>query len=301
MSKQVQLTDFPRYPEEEMRCPVHLSIGQEATAVGVCSVLDANDWVLSGHRCHAHYLAKGGDLKRMLAEIYGKETGCSGGKGGSMHLTDLTAGFIASTPIVGSTVPIAVGTAMTTQMRNEKRTVAIFLGDGAMETGVVHESLNFAVVKQLPVIFVCENNLYSVYSPLSVRQPAHRSISQLAAGHGIATLQADGNDVQAVHEAGKTALEHIHSGQGPVFIELPTYRWREHCGPNYDNDIGYRSEEEFLEWKKRDPIARMKSSWPTEKLEKAYNEINQEIDTALAFAKSSPFPQPSSASDYVYA
>jgi pyruvate dehydrogenase E1 component alpha subunit len=165
----------------------------------------------------------------------------------------------------------------------------------------VHESLNFAVVKQLPVIFVCENNLYSVYSPLSVRQPAHRSISQLAAGHGITTLQADGNDVDAVHDISKTALEQICSGKGPVFLELPTYRWREHCGPHYDNDIGYRSEEEFLEWKKRDPIERMKSRWPTEELDKAYNEINQEIDTALAFAKSSPFPQASSASDFVYA
>ena len=141
------------YPEQEMRCPVHLSIGQEAAAVGVCSVLERDDWVFSGHRNHAHYLAKGGDLKQMLAEIYGKATGCCGGKGGSMHLTDLDAGFVGATPIVGSTVPIAVGAALTAQMRGDGRMVAVFFGDGAMETGVVHESLNFASLKRLPVLF----------------------------------------------------------------------------------------------------------------------------------------------------
>jgi len=289
------------YMGQEMRCPVHLSIGQEAVAVGVCSVLDSNDWVLSGHRCHAHYLAKGGDLKRMLAEIYGKASGCCGGKGGSMHLTDLAAGFIGATPIVGSTVPIAVGAALTTQMRKERRTVVIFLGDGAMETGVVHESLNFAVLRDLPVIFACENNLYSVYSPLSVRQPMHRSLSQLAAGHGITTMKTDGNNVEAVHEISKAALKHIRAGNGPVFLELPTYRWREHCGPNYDNDIGYRTEDEFLEWKQRDPVELMKARCPTEDLNAATNKIRREIDKAVTFAKTSSFPEFHADSEHVYA
>ena len=236
------------YPEQEMRCPVHLSIGQEAAAVGVCAALQRKDWVFSGHRSHAHYLAKGGDLKRMIAEIYGKATGCCGGKGGSMHLTDQAAGFIGATPIVGSTVPIAVGAALTSQLHEEGRLVVIFLGDGAMEAGVVHESLNFAVLKNLPVLFACENNLYSVYSPLEVRQPPQRSLSQLAAGHGIQTMLVDGNDVCAVFEASSKACQSIRSGNGPIFLEMPTYRWREHCGPNYDNDIGYRTEEEFESW-----------------------------------------------------
>ncbi len=289
------------YPEQEMRCPVHLSIGQEAAAVGVCSVLNQDDWVFSGHRNHAHYLAKGGDLKRMLAELYGKATGCSGGKGGSMHLTDLDAGFVGATPIVGSTVPIAVGAALTAQMRGDQRMVVVFFGDGAMEAGVVHESFNFASLNRLPVLFSCENNLYSVYSPLSVRQPGQRTISQLAAAHGIATFVANGNDVEEVRQVSLSAVDLIGSDNGPVFLELPTYRWREHCGPNYDNDIGYRSEEEFLEWKQQDPIEVAKMTGELEDLEEAMTEIRLEIDAAVAFARNSAFPSQCSAADHVYA
>jgi len=289
------------YPEQEMRCPVHLSIGQEAAAVGVCSVLDREDWVFSGHRNHAHYLAKGGDLKRMLAELYGKATGCCGGKGGSMHLTDLDAGFVGATPIVGSTVPIAVGAALTAQMRGDGRRVAVFFGDGAMEIGVVHESLNFASLKHLPILFSCENNLYSVYSPLSVRQPEHRAISQLAEGHGITVFVADGNDMDEVIEVARSAREIIDSGEGPVFLELSTYRWREHCGPNYDNDIGYRSEAEFIEWQQKDPILRTKVLVGSVSLDEAITEIEEEISNAVDFAKDSPFPDSRAAVDHVYA
>mgnify|MGYP001479304511 CR=1 FL=1 len=289
------------YQEQEMRCPVHLSIGQEAAAVGVCSVLDRDDWVFSGHRNHAHYLAKGGDLKRMLAELYGKSTGCCGGKGGSMHLTDLDAGFIGATPIVGSTVPIAVGTALTAQIKGDRRRVAVFFGDGAMETGVVHESLNFASLKGLSVLFSCENNLYSVYSPLSVRQPEHRTISQLAAGYGITVFTADGNDLDQVVEVAQSAREVLDAGTGPVFLELSTYRWREHCGPNYDNDIGYRTEDEFFEWRQRDPIERTRALVGSEAPDGTITEIAAEIASAVGFAKNSPFPAPRTAADHVYA
>ena len=289
------------YPEQEMRCPVHLSIGQEAAAVGVCAALQRKDWVFSGHRSHAHYLAKGGDLKRMIAEIYGKSTGCCGGKGGSMHLTDQEAGFIGATPIVGSTVPIAVGAALTSQLHEEGRLVVIFLGDGAMEAGVVHESLNFAVLKKLPVLFACENNLYSVYSPLEVRQPAQRSLSQLATGHGIQTMFADGNDVSAVFEASSKACQTIRSGNAPIFLEMPTYRWREHCGPNYDNDIGYRTEEEFQSWKVNDPLERIRLRIESKKIKSLTEELRQEIEEAFAFAKSSPFPDSQIALEHVYA
>jgi pyruvate dehydrogenase E1 component alpha subunit len=289
------------YPEWEMRCPVHLSIGQEAAAVGVCSALERRDWAFSGHRNHAHYLAKGGDLRRMLAEIYGKATGCCGGKGGSMHLTDREAGFIGATPIVGSTVPIAVGAALTAHREGRHRVVAIFLGDGAMETGVVHESLNFAVLKSLPVLFACENNLYSVYSPLSVRQPAGRSIAQLAGGHGIQVHAADGNDVAAVYRTACQAVETLRAGAGPVFLDLPTYRWREHCGPGYDNDIGYRTEEEFLTWQARDPIAAQRARVAEPDLEPAIDRLRADIAAAFAYAKASPFPDPATAAEHVYA
>jgi TPP-dependent pyruvate/acetoin dehydrogenase alpha subunit len=289
------------YPELEMRCPVHLSIGQEAPAVGVCAALKKSDWVFSGHRNHAHYLAKGGDLNKMIAEIYGKATGCCEGKGGSMHLTDQESGFIGATPIVGSTVPIAVGAAFTAQKSHNGRVVVIFLGDGAMETGVVHESLNFAVLKSLPIIFACENNLYSVYSPIEVRQPPHRSLAHLAGGHGIRVVSVDGNDVEAVFTTSIEAVTFARSGGGPVFIDLPTYRWREHCGPAYDNEIGYRTEEEFLEWKKSDPIARLRHKIQFLGLEADIVTIKEEIEDAFLFAKKSPFPSASAAATHVYA
>ena len=294
------------YSEQEMRCPVHLSIGQEAVAVGVCSALSATDWALSGHRNHAHYLAKGGDLKRMLAELYGRETGCSRGKGGSMHLTDLNAGFLAATPIVGSTIPIAVGAAFSATMRSEGRVVAVFFGDGATETGVFHESLNFAKVKALPVIFVCENNLYSVYSPLDVRQPRDRTMASLAAGHGVRVERGDGNIVETVSQISADAAAYARGGHGPVFLEFLTYRWREHCGPNYDNDLGYRPETEFEEWKKRDPVSVCGGQLLGEgrisetEIASMKESIRVEIDEAVAFAKSSSFPPPDGLLDGIY-
>lgn len=280
------------YPEQEMRCPVHLSIGQEAAAVGVCDGLRSGDLAVSGHRSHAHYLAKGGSLKRLLAELYGRSTGCTGGLGGSMHLTDLSAGFLAATPIVGSSVPVAVGAAFSAKARGSDRLVTIFVGDGAMETGVVHESLNFAVVHNLPVLFCCENNLYSVYSPMEVRQPGHRTIADLAAGHGIRTSAGDGNDAEEVAVLADDAYRSIRAGEGPVFLELSTYRWREHCGPNYDNDIGYRSLDEFDLWRANDPIEVLAARGVWSQRASDTEEIASEIHLAVEFARESPFPDP---------
>ena len=282
-----------KYSEQEMRCPVHLSIGQEAAAVGVCEALNGNDWVFSGHRNHAHYLAKGGDLKKMLAEIYGKETGCCGGKGGSMHLTDLNCGFIGATPIVGSTIPIAVGAALTAQKEGKGRIVVVFIGDGAMETGVVHESLNFAQLRSLPILFVCENNLYSVYSPLEVRQPSNRSLTDLARGHGVSSMVIDGNDVNKIYAETSDITSKMRAESRPYFIELPTYRWREHCGPNFDNHIGYRSEIEYQQWKEKDPLTLNNYQQSTENIE-------DEISSAFIYAKNSNFPSQAAASKNVY-
>ena len=289
-----------KYSQQEMRCPVHLSIGQEAAAVGVCSALRHSDWVFSGHRNHAHYLAKGGDLKAMISEIYGKSTGCCGGKGGSMHLTDRSAGFIGATPIVASTIPIALGAAFTSKYSDLQRVVTIFLGDGAMESGVIHECMNYAVTAKLPVLFVCENNLYSVYSSLEVRQPAGRSLSGIAKAHGLNTLSLDGNDVELIYDSTLPAVEDLRNGSSPYFLELSTYRWREHCGPGFDNNIGYRSQEEFEYWKNKDPLLRVSPQLDADFVTTCTTRITEEINQSFAFAEASPFASLSTSSQHVF-
>ena len=295
-----------RYPEQEMRCPIHLSIGQEATAVGACAALRLNDQIITSHRSHAHYLAKGGDLNAMLAELYGRATGCCGGRGGSMHLFDDRAGVLASIPIVGSFIPIGTGAAMSYRNANQDRVCIVFLGDGATEQGVFHESVNFAALKRLPVIFFIENNGYSCYTDLQDRQP-ERPIQDLARAYGIPSERLDGNDVVAVYEATSAAVMRARAGDGPTLIVADTYRWREHCGPNYDNDIGYRTPQEFEFWHARCPIKSLGSSLATRQIltrnEQAYlvSEIDAEIDAAFKFAIDSPFPAPATVAEHVYA
>ncbi len=285
-----------RYAEQEMRCPVHLSVGQEGVAVGVCAALEPQDYVMSTHRAHAHYLAKGGSLKALLAELYGKATGCSGGKGGSMHLVDLSANMLGATPIVGSCLPVTVGTAWGAQMKGENRVSVAFFGEGGTEEGVFVESLNFAALKKLPVIFLCENNLYSVYSPLSVRQSEGRDRAMLARAHNIPAVCDDGNDVEAVYRATREAVTRARFGGGPAYLEFATYRWREHCGPNFDNHIGYRAQAEYEVWRKRCPVETYEAQLQREGVLTAQAiaelrvNIEKEIDEAFAFAKASPFP-----------
>jgi len=295
------------YPEQEMRCPVHLSIGQEAVAVGVCANLSRDDYVLSTHRSHAHYLAKGGDLKAMMAELYGKVTGCSKGKGGSMHLVDLSVGFLGATPIVGSTIPIAVGAAFGSVMRGDPRVTVAFFGDAAPEEGVFHESINFAALKKLPVVFGCENNLYSVHSPLSARQPEGREIFELAKGHGVESYQGDGNDAIEVYRLAERAIRKARQGGGPTFLEFKTYRWREHCGPYYDFDLGYRTESEFQEWRRRCPIEMLKKRLfsdgvlSNQDMDDMVSDLEAEIEDAVVFAKQSPFPEERLLLEHIYA
>ncbi len=305
--RMVEETLAELYPQQEMRCPVHLCSGQEAIAAGVCANLSKEEHVLSNHRSHGHYLAKGGNLKGMMAEIYGKATGTSKGKGGSQHLNDHEVSFIGATPIVGGIIPIAVGVAFGTQMKKEKKVTAVFLGDAATEEGVFAESLNFASLKKLPVIFVCENNLYSVYSPLSVRQPAERDNVAIARSYGLFAKKGDGNDVEVVDLIAGEAVEHARKGLGPAYIEFSTYRFREHCGPNYDNNIGYREEEEYLSWRKRCPLENYEEYLLKEKLidQKKIDgykaQLRSEIDEAVKLAKSSPFPPIEEAFSEVYA
>jgi len=295
------------YAEQEMRCPTHFSIGQEAVAVGVCTHLKQEELITSAHRSHAHYLAKGGDLKAMLAELYGKATGCAAGKGGSMHLIDLAAGFLGAVPIVGSTIPIGVGAALASVLQDSPVLSVIFFGDAATEAGVFHESLNIAALYKLPVVMVCENNLYSVLSPLSVRKPKDREIVQLAQGHGVFNGQADGNDADAVYALAGEAIEHARAGRGPAFLELETYRWLEHCGPLDDRHLGYRPPGEYEAWIARDPLRlyaerlRERGLVTPVDLEAMAREIGAEIDDAVTFAKSSPFPTRDQLAAHVYA
>jgi TPP-dependent pyruvate/acetoin dehydrogenase alpha subunit len=292
------------YGEGEMRCPVHLSIGQEAIAVGVAAALAPSDKFYSTHRCHAHYLAKGGDLKRMFAEICGKAAGCIGGRGGSMHLMDIPKGMMASIPIVASSIPIAVGSALADKrMRTGKITVA-FVGDASVEEGVFHESANFAVLHDLPVIFVCENNLYSVYTRIDQRQP-DRPLTDLAKAHAMHASHGDGNDLDECYRLAAQAVTRARDGQGPSFVVLDTYRWREHCGPAFDNHIGYRAESEFKGWEKRDPLRKLREDLGgalSASQESAMSaEIMAEVEEARAFARATPLPDPSQASQHVYA
>jgi TPP-dependent pyruvate/acetoin dehydrogenase alpha subunit len=290
-----------RYPQGKMRCPTHLSIGQEGVPAAISLCLNYQDLAVSTHRGHAHYLAKGGNLKAMLAEIYGKKTGCSQGKGGSMHLIDRAVGFMGTSPIVGNSIPLGVGLALSLKLQKSKALAVVFVGEGATEEGVFYESVNFAVLKKLPVLFVCENNLYSVYSPLSVRQPAGRSIAEMTKAMGCNVATADGNDALATHALLADVCAKIRAGEGPYFVELSTYRWREHCGPFFDNDIGYRTPEEFEAWKARDPIARLEPSLAPERVSAASAAIAQEIEEAFAYAEASPFPEPHTAYEGEYA
>lgn len=284
------------YKEQEMRTPTHFSIGQEAVAVGVCAALGNDDVAYSGHRCHAHYLAKGGDLAGMVAELYGKETGAARGRGGSVHLSAPSVGFIASSAILGQTMAVAVGSAWAFQMDGLRRVAVCFFGDGAAEEGIFHETLNFAVVKQVPVVFICENNLYSTHTPLDVRQPRGIQIWERARTYQMPARLVDGNDVFAVRAAAQQAVDRARSGQGPSFLEFTTYRWREHVGPNWDYDAGYRSKAEVDAWMERCPIKRATAALlaadlcaPAEIAEwRAAAE--DELTDAVAAAKVAPFP-----------
>jgi pyruvate dehydrogenase E1 component alpha subunit len=252
-------------------------------------------------------LAKGGNLKAMISEIYGKSTGCSKGKGGSMHLIDLAVRFMGSTAIVGNSIPIGVGLGLSAQLKDTEDVSCVFLGDGAIEEGVFFESLNFAAVRKLPVLFICENNFYSVYSPLSVRQPPNRNIAKMIESFGVKSISAEGNDAYVVYEYLSNAFAEIRSGSGPIFMEFSTYRWREHCGPAFDDELGYRTAEEVAFWKAKDPIAKITQALETvipnfhSRITSDILIIKREIESAFEFAEHAPYPAPEEAFKGVFA
>jgi TPP-dependent pyruvate/acetoin dehydrogenase alpha subunit len=278
------------YPTDRIKSPVHLSIGQEAVSVGVCEALGPHDLVFGTYRGHALYLARGGDMKEMVAELYGKATGCTGGKGGSMHLIAPEQGVMGTSAVVGTTIANAAGYAYALRYRRQDAIVASFFGDGATEEGVFAESLNFAVLKRLPILFVCENNGYAIHTPQSRRQGTP-AICERARAFGIPAERLDGNDVLRLVERSREVVADIRAGAGPWFFEVTTYRWREHVGPGHDYHLGYRSEAEAEPWLAADPVKRMASLVEPQERSRIEDEIEEEIASALAFAEGSPFPQ----------
>jgi len=282
---------------DEIICPCHLYIGEEAVATGICSALRRDDYVFSTHRSHGHYIAKGGDIKALMAELYGRATGCSRGRGGSMHLASPDMGLPGSSAIVAGTIPLAVGAALAFSIQKKDSISVAFFGDGAVNEGVWYESLNFAALKKLPVIFVCENNLYSTHMPLASCL-AETNIYKKAEAFNMPGVRVDGNDVVAVFKAATKAIEDARHGEGPALIECTTYRWRGHVGPSDDLDKGLRSKEELDYWKKRCPIKMFEEVLfkrgilsESDKIP-IYSDIVREVEEALAFAKESPYPDP---------
>lgn len=289
-----------------IKCPCHFAIGQEATAVGVAHHLRSTDRGFGAHRSHSHYLASGGSLDKLFAEVLGRETGASRGMGGSMHLYAAEQGFAGSVPIVAGTVPLAVGAGLAAKMDGNGDIGIAYFGDGACEEGVVHESLNLASVMKLPVLFVVENNLYSSHLDISARQPNDRT-ARFAEAHGVETRVVDGNDVVAVIEAAGELIDNARAGKGPGFLEAVTYRWRGHVGPDANIDVGLRrSAKEVAAWKKRDPIARLIQTLIKRGVSSAEIDVYAvDVDTAVQHARSeglnAPWPRPETLLDYVYA
>ena len=294
--RKIQLHIESLYYLDEMKTPIHLCIGQEAIPVGVCASLERADYISSNHRSHGHYLAKGGDLKGLIAELYCRETGCSKGRGGSMHVVDTSVGHMGSSSIVGGGIPIGTGLALAIQMKKQNRVSVVFLGDGAADEGVLYESINFAILKKLPVIYIFENNQFSVCSRVSARQPGEIIFHASPPEH-MFTKTVNGNAVLEVYEATSKAASRARGGQGPSFIECKTYRMRGHAGAGSDADLGYRSAKEIKSWEAKCPIAAFSGALLQEGLmtqrdiQDMEESIDLQIEEAFRFAHESPLPK----------
>ena len=294
--------------KREVLCPCHLYSGQEAIAVGLGASLHARDYVFSNHRSHGHFLAKGGSMAGMFAEIYGRETGCSRGRGGSMHLIDPGVGMLGSAPIVSGTISLAIGAALADKIRQEDRVAVTFFGDGATGEGVLYEALNFAALMKLPVIFVCENNYYATHMPVRDCRVTN-NIHKIADPFCIDKAEVDGNDVLKVYEAGRKAVEKCRNGEGPFFLECLTYRLRGHVGPD-DNVQGQhmdiRPPEEVENWRQKDPIMNYEKklvgqySFDVDALNKIKMDVAAEVKNAHVSAKNSPYPDRKNVLRYVF-
>lgn len=306
--RQCEESLVPAIVDGRIRCPVHLYSGQEAVAAGVCAALSQSDYVFGTHRSHGHYLAKGGDMRELVAEIFCRETGCSRGRGGSMHIAASEVGMLGAAPIVAGTISLALGAALAGTIRGDGRVAVAFFGDGAAGEGVLYESLNFAALRSLPVVFVCENNLYSTHLPIRECR-ANERLCEMIAPLGLKGASIDGNDVLAVYEAAQQAVSDGRSGQGPWFLECRTYRYRGHVGPD-DNVQGARTDirpsVEVAEWRRKDPIVRLQETLSerfgveVRHLDTIRAEVDAEVAAAVAFAEDSPFPASTEEMRYVF-
>jgi len=294
---------FELYAQNLVPGTIHLYAGEEAVAVGVCSNLRKDDYITSTHRGHGHCIAKGAELKRVMAEILGKKTGYCKGKGGSMHIADFSKGMLGATAVVGGGIPIAVGAGLSIKLRDTDQVVACFFGEGASNQGTFHESINMAALWKLPVIFVCENNLYAMGTRQS-RAMAIENVADRAVAYGIPGEVVDGNDVLAVYEVAWKAVERARKGEGPTLIECKTYR---HKGHSRIDPAKYRPKEEVEEWLAKDPIKRFKerllqtNALVEAEIQQIEKEVSAEIEEAVKFAMESPYPTPEEALEDVYA
>lgn len=282
------------YHTDAIKSPVHLSVGQESIAVAVCDPLEQDDLISNTYRCHATYIAKGGNLNEMMAELYGKQTGCAGGKAGSMHLVDIKKGVLGASAVVGTTIPVATGYALAMQMEakvtGKQRIVVSVFGDGGTEEGCFYESLNFAALKKLPILYVCENNRLAIHTPITKRW-ATEKLCERVETYGIRTFKVEDADVLKLRDRVVEAVNHVrYSGEGPFFIECATYRWMEHVGPRDDHADEYRNAEEYQRWKDNDQITRLADLLDEATIACLEDEITEEISRAEAFAEASPYP-----------
>ncbi len=288
----------------QIRTPCHYCIGQEAPPTGVCAALERDDAIFGAHRSHGHYLAKGGDLPTLMAEIFCRASGCSSGRGGSMHINAPECGVLGTVPIVAATIPVAVGAGLAAKLNSDGRVAVAFFGDGATEEGHFHESLNLAGVQNLPVIFVCENNLYSSHMGISERR-REDNIPASATAHGLPGIRVDGNDVVAVHQAAEEAVQRARRGDGPTLLECRTFRWRGHVGPAWDMDVGVKRKDELKNWLSKDPLLRcfgdlVRLGINKPALEEIRQDVQREIEEAIQFAQQAPHPELDVLSHHVY-
>lgn len=292
------------YPQRKMHTPIHLYTGQEAVASGVCANLTEEDYVVSNHRCHGHYLAKGGELNKLIAELHNKASGCSKGYGGSMHLMDHNVNFILSSSIVAGGVPIGTGFGLGGYIKEDERVTVVFLGDAASEEGCVYESICFAQLLKLPVIFVCENNMYSIATHLEQREPTKDIVDKFAGILPVCVV--DGNDVKEVYKQALTAIERAREGNGPSFLECKTYRLKDHHNVHTGVEQGYRSQEEWNLWNARSPLRSLEGELfesgflDMEIVSNMEKEIGTEIAQAFAYAEMGALPSASDLCKNVY-
>jgi len=289
------------YPSDKIKSPVHLSIGQEAVSVGVCDVLRDDDVVSGSYRGHATYLAKGGDLNALMSELYGKDTGCSRGKGGSMHLVDMSHHILGTSAVVGTTISVATGYALALKREGKGRVVVAFFGDGATEEGSFYESVNFATLHRLPILFVCENNFYAIHTPQTKRWSSPH-LSKRVEAFGLPVAVETQSDVLRIRTLASEFVDRCRKKEGgPAFLELHCYRWKEHVGPNEDFDAGYRSKDEQRPWIESDQMERIGAMISPAERKALDSEIELKIAAAIEFAENSPSPSEEELYTHVYA